>query len=92
MLPKGYKTIIGWFQEVGLDPDYVNPTFERFDFEEDEVAEKPLEGGVVELSGIEEVKDDEENMASRDKLKVGEETKVGGVKGEENRKPGEESS
>ena len=90
MLLKGYKTIIDWFQEVGLDPDYANPTFERFDVEEDEEEEKPLEGG-VELKRIEEVEDEEESMAAGDKLKVGKETKVEDSKGEENKKPSGEA-
>jgi hypothetical protein len=31
MLPKGYKTLVDWFQEVAADPDYANPKFERID-------------------------------------------------------------
>ena len=30
MLPKGYKTVIDWFQEVASYPDYANPAFERY--------------------------------------------------------------
>jgi hypothetical protein len=33
-LPHGYKTIIDWFQEVASDEQYVNPTFEGFDFDD----------------------------------------------------------
>jgi hypothetical protein len=91
MLPKGYKTIIDWFQEVGLNPEYTNPAFERFDVgEDDEEEEKPLEGG-VELNRTED-KDDEETKTANCNLKAGEETKVEGPKGVENTKPGEEAS
>lgn len=31
MLPKGYKTLVDWFQEVAVDLDYANPKFERID-------------------------------------------------------------
>lgn len=31
MLPKGYKTVIDWFQEVAVDPGYANPEFYRQD-------------------------------------------------------------
>lgn len=31
MLPKGYITVMDWFQEVASDPDYANPVFERYD-------------------------------------------------------------
>ena len=31
MLPKGYKTIVDWFQEVAGDFDYANPEFRRYD-------------------------------------------------------------
>jgi len=92
MLPKGYKTIIDWFQEVGLNPEYTNPAFERFDVgEDDEEEEKPLEGG-IELNRTEEIKDDEETKTANCNLKAGEETKVEGPKGVENTKPGEETS
>jgi hypothetical protein len=92
MLPKGYKTIIDWFQEVGLNPEYTNPAFERFDFDEDdEEEENPLEGG-VELKRAEEIKDDEETKTANYNLKAREETTVEGPKGVENTKPGKETS
>jgi hypothetical protein len=91
MLPKGYKTIIDWFQEVGLDPHYANPMLQRFDVDEsDDEEPKPLKGG-VELKRIEEVNDDEESMDTGDKSKAGEETKVEGAKGDENNKPVKEA-
>lgn len=31
MLPRGYKTVVDWFQEVAANPDYANPQFVRFD-------------------------------------------------------------
>ncbi|RDL35900.1 Uncharacterized protein BP5553_06512 [Venustampulla echinocandica] len=31
MLPKGYKTVLNWFQEVADDLEYLNPSFERID-------------------------------------------------------------
>lgn len=35
MLPKGYRTVVDWFQEVASDPDYANPKFERIDVGEE---------------------------------------------------------
>ena len=100
MLPKGYRTIIDWFQEVNLDPDYANPTFQRIEFEDDDdEEEKPLSGG-VELNRIEEVVEDEETDGAGEKLKAESKVdavkddaeKVGETKGDENKKPGEEGS
>jgi hypothetical protein len=106
MLPKGYRTIIDWFQEVNLDPDFANPTFQRIEFEEEEdEEEKPMEGG-VELSRIEEVVDDDETEVADETLKVEEPnaeeikiekakvevTKIDAGTGKENKKPGEEVS
>ena len=90
MLPRGYRTIIDWFQEVGLDPDYANPALESFD-ESDDEDQKPLEGG-VELNRFEEIKDDEETEVEDGKTKVGEETKVEDTKDKENKKPVEETA
>jgi hypothetical protein len=91
VLPKGYKTIIDWFQEVGLDPNYANPKLQRFDVEEgDDEEPKPLKGG-IELNRIEEINDGEESKLG-DKLKVGGETKVECAKGDENKKPAEKTS
>jgi hypothetical protein len=75
MLPKGYKTIIDWFQEVGLDPEYANPTFQRYDDDDkDEDEEKPLEGG-IEMKRIMEIKGDEESKTVNEKAKAVEESK-----------------
>ncbi len=45
MLPKGYKVVLDWFQEVARQPNYENPKFERFDFggsdDEEEIDEIP---------------------------------------------------
>jgi hypothetical protein len=84
MLPKGYTTIIDWFQEVGLDPDYANPVLERFDEESDDEDQKPSEGG-VELNRIEELKGDEETEVGDGESRAGKETK-----NKENTKPVEE--
>ena len=89
MLPRGYRTIIDWFQEVGLDPDYANRVLERFDEESDDEDQKPLEGR-NELNRIEEIKDDEEIEGKGGKFKVDEETKVEDTKDKENKKPVEE--
>ena len=45
MLPKGYKTILDWFQEVAADPDYNNPEYTRQgnDESEDEVPQGGVE-------------------------------------------------
>ena len=57
MLPKGYKTIIDWFEEVAADPEYENPLFQRYD-DEDEDEEEPQEPGIeLELNnGVKELK------------------------------------
>ncbi len=91
MLPRGYRTIIDWFQEVGLNPDYANPVLERFDEESDDGDQKPLEGG-AELNRIEELKDDGETEVEDNKFKVGEETKIEDTKDKENKKPVDESA
>ena len=91
MLPRGYRTIIDWFQEVGLDPDYANPALERFDEESDDEDQKPLEGG-VELNRFEEIKDDEETEVEDGKFKVSAETKLEDTKDKENKKPVEETA
>jgi hypothetical protein len=44
MLPKGYKTVIDWFQEVAADPYYANPILVRFDNDSEE--EEPQESGI----------------------------------------------
>lgn len=54
MLPKGYKTIIDWFEEVAADPHYINPNFVRFDDDNDDM-EDPQDPGIdVELKPISE--------------------------------------
>jgi hypothetical protein len=49
MLPKGYKTVLNWFQEVAADTDYANPKFERVDIggESDEERMWGAEDGVA---------------------------------------------
>jgi hypothetical protein len=65
MLPKGYKTIVDWFQEVGLNPEYANPTFQRIEIDEDDDdddddnEQKPFED-CVDLTQVDEIKDDDE--------------------------------
>jgi hypothetical protein len=54
MLPKGYKTIIDWFQEVATDPDYANPEFQRYDDDDSDVEMEPQEPG-IELKRVEEL-------------------------------------
>jgi hypothetical protein len=39
MLPKGYKTIVSWFEEVAAEPGYANPEFMRYDEDADEDAD-----------------------------------------------------
>ena len=46
MLPKGYKTIINWFQEVAADPFYANPMLARIDDDDSVEEEGPQEGGI----------------------------------------------
>lgn len=37
MLPRGYKTVIDWFQEVAADSDYyANPELVRLDDDDDD--------------------------------------------------------
>lgn len=44
MLPKGYKTVINWFQEVAANPNYINPEFLRYDDDESEPEEEQEPG------------------------------------------------
>ncbi|TVY76155.1 hypothetical protein LSUE1_G007513, partial [Lachnellula suecica] len=44
MLPKGYKVVVDWFQEVAADPDYANPKFERIDVGGESDNEEPTWG------------------------------------------------
>lgn len=96
MLPKGYKTVIDWFQEVDLDADYVNPVFERFDVEEEEeVPSGWKEGGVPinQMNRIQETKEDEENNSIDGGVKVVEEINdTRTTHGVENEKPDKQNS
>ena len=51
MLPKGYKTILAWMQEVAAaDYDYSNPLYSRQDDEsEDEVPQGGIEFHPLEV-------------------------------------------
>jgi hypothetical protein len=93
MLSKGYKIIIDWFQEVGVDPNYANPVFQRFDIDDKDDGEKKqlvLEGG-IDMKRIEEIENN--NKPADEELKLEEETKEGeNMKGVENEKPAEEAS
>lgn len=44
MLPKGFMTIVDWFQEVAADPNYANPELVRFDYDDEG------EGGLEQFS------------------------------------------
>jgi len=39
LLPRGYKTVVDWFQEVAEDPEYANPEYERYDEDEEGASE-----------------------------------------------------
>lgn len=54
MLAKGYKTVVGWFQEVAGDPAYVNPVFEEFSQDESE-HEEEFDAPGIELNPVDEV-------------------------------------
>ena len=54
MLPKGYRTVIDWFQEVAQNPSYANPGFLRFDDESDREEEHDVPG--IEFSPVQEVR------------------------------------
>jgi hypothetical protein len=55
MLPKGYKTIIDWFEEVAADPEYENPLFQRYDDEDEEEEEQQEPGIELELNGVKQL-------------------------------------
>lgn len=60
MLPKGYQTIIDWFQEVAADTEYANPEFHRYDDESDTEMEPQAEGidlGPVEVPAGERIEE-----------------------------------
>jgi hypothetical protein len=44
LLPTGYKTVLDWFQEVALDPEYENPDFQRFDVGGEDDESEPEQG------------------------------------------------
>lgn len=46
MLPKGYKTILDWFQDVASDPDYENPHFLRYSDNDSDDESVEMEGGI----------------------------------------------
>lgn len=57
MLPKGYKEILRWFQEVAADEEYENPEFERVDSAEDgDDEEEELMSGGIDLEHMGGVK------------------------------------
>jgi hypothetical protein len=50
LLPMGYKTVLDWLQEVAMDHcSYANPSFARFDAEEEDGDEG---GGGEEVPGV----------------------------------------
>ncbi|KUJ13645.1 uncharacterized protein LY89DRAFT_144664 [Mollisia scopiformis] len=61
LLPKGYKTVVDWFQEVASDRDYANPKFDRYDFggsdNEEEAGEDDAAWNTQEKLGT--IKDEE---------------------------------
>jgi hypothetical protein len=79
LLPKGYKTVLDWFQEVALDPEYENPEFQRFDVggedDESEPEQGWKEGEGVNLNG------GLENGEAGTKINDGEVTEKGEEKG-----------
>ena len=63
MLPKGYKTVVAWFEEVAADPEgYANPTFMRFDDGDDDSVDVEWEEPGLELGKgpVLEVDDDDD--------------------------------
>lgn len=58
MLPKGYKTIVDWFQEVAADPNYANPNLVRFD--DDDTDEEEQAGGIEMDLGEDRIQEIEE--------------------------------
>jgi hypothetical protein len=45
MLPKGYKTVVNWFQEVAADAGFVNPEFRRYDNDDSDAETERQEAG-----------------------------------------------
>jgi hypothetical protein len=45
MLPKGYKTVLDWFQEVATEPEFRNPEYTRHD-DDDESEDEVPQGGI----------------------------------------------
>lgn len=66
MLPKGYKTVLNWFQEVAADPNYANPKFERIDVggESDDEPSVNDDGDALEGADMEELEDANGNVQS----------------------------
>jgi hypothetical protein len=56
LLPKGYRAIIDWFEEVAADAEYENPIFQRYDDEDEDEEEQQEPGIELELNGVKQLK------------------------------------
>ena len=55
MLPKGYKTVMDWLQEVASNLHYANPVFERYDDGEDSDEEVEYDAPGIDFNKVQEV-------------------------------------
>lgn len=58
LLPRSYRTIVDWFQEVAETPDYENPVFQRMDDDGGDISESytAADGG-IHLMNVEDVQE-----------------------------------
>ena len=55
MLPKGYKIVLDWFQEVASDPDYANPVFHRYDGSGEDDKDEEYDAPGIDFNKLQEV-------------------------------------
>lgn len=53
MLPKGYKAVVDWFQEVASDPHYANPILTRYDVGGDSDGDEEYDAPGLDLNKLE---------------------------------------
>ncbi|RDW56435.1 hypothetical protein BP5796_13184 [Coleophoma crateriformis] len=58
LLPKGYRKVIDWIQEVADTPDYENPVFQRIDDDHEDISESYTAGdGGIDLENVDDVEE-----------------------------------
>ncbi|RDW76955.1 hypothetical protein BP6252_05008 [Coleophoma cylindrospora] len=67
LLPKGYRAVIDWIQEVADTPGYENPVFQGMDDDHEDISESYTAGdGGVDLENVDDVEEVGESYAAGD--------------------------